>query len=306
MKAKELIWLYELGERNFSGQDLKGKSFRGAVLSDADFSRADLRGTDFTQATLRNVNFANARFGLERHYAIVMGVSLVLMALVLGSVAGLVDTVAELEFHSTQWVDLIPKWLTVVMLLSFSIVAVNRGIAASFLVFLLTFILSGMIAFASSAAVITAGAIAIAITLAAFVAVMTLALVIIVTAALLSVGPLLAGATLLAFGVPFLLIAVPSAEGSAVGLVVTVIGLSVLISWRGLRGQRQHAQIVRLAAFLSNRWSTCFQDADLTYANLTQTRMDSANFNGAILTSVAWDDQGRPMLKLAKLGSSSR
>lgn len=306
MKPKELVWLYELGERDFSGRDLKGKSFRGAILADADFSWADLRGTDFTQATLRNANFTGARFGLERHHAIVMAMVLVLVSLILGSVAGLVDTVAELEFHTTHWVDFIPKWLTVIVLLGFAIVAVNRGIAASFLIFILAFLLSAVIAVASSEAVIAAGAIAIAITLAAFVAVITFALVIIVTTATLALGPLLASITLLAFGVPFLWIAVPSAEGSAVGLVVTVVVLSVLITLRGLRGQQQHAQIVSLAAFLANRWSTCFQEADLTYANLTQTRMDRANFNDAILTNVAWDDRGRPMLKLTNLSSSSR
>lgn len=304
MKPNELMWLYESGERNFRGVDLRGQSLRGKNLSDVDLTKADLRGADFSGANLKNVIFSGAKLGLQPHYALVMGISLVIVAALVGSVAGLVDTVAELQFHSSNLVQLIPKWFTLGVLLGFAGVALNRGIAASFMVFILAFIVAGMIAIASSAAVIAAGAIAIAITLASFVAVAISIMVVITTAATLVLGPLMAVITAVAFGLPFLLIAVPSAGESAIGLTVTVILLSFIITWQALRGSRKHAPIVAIASSIVNRWGTSFRGADLTNANFTYTRLDNADFDDAILTCVCWDDRGRPDAVMASFMSN--
>jgi uncharacterized protein YjbI with pentapeptide repeats/uncharacterized protein (DUF697 family) len=50
--------------QDFSGQRLRGKSFRDANLSGANFTRADLRGTDFTRANLTGADFTQAHLGL--------------------------------------------------------------------------------------------------------------------------------------------------------------------------------------------------------------------------------------------------
>ena len=304
MKAHELMWLYELGERNFRGVNLRGQSFQGKNLSDVDLTKADLRGVDFGDAKLKNVIFSGAKLGLQPHHAIVMGISLVIVAALVGSIAGLVDTVAELQFHSSSLVQLIPKWLTLAVLLGFSGVALNRGISASFMVFILAFIVSGIIAIASSAAVMAAGAIAIAITLASFVAVAIAVLVVITTAATLTLGPAMAIITAVAFGLPFLLIAVPSAGESAIGLTITVIALSFIITWQGLRGSRKHAPIVSIASSIVNRWGTSFRGADLTNANFTYTRLDNSDFEDAIITCVCWYDRGRPDAVIASFMSN--
>ncbi|MBH8553502.1 pentapeptide repeat-containing protein, partial [Nostocaceae cyanobacterium CENA357] len=84
MDAKEVLDLYQQGNRNFQGVDLKGQSFekqnlqgidfrqanleeanfRGANLQGAKFIGSDIRGTDFTKAILIKADFTEAKAGL--------------------------------------------------------------------------------------------------------------------------------------------------------------------------------------------------------------------------------------------------
>ncbi|WP_416675490.1 pentapeptide repeat-containing protein [Egbenema bharatensis] len=294
MKAKELLRQYAQGERNFRGANLRGLSLQGKNLSGADFTRSDIRGTDFTNANLQDANFARATAGLQPIHVLVLGIALILLAAILGSVSGFVDRFAELEFHSSQFVDLIPKWLTLAVLASFAFVWLQNGIAASFTVFILAFIVSGVLALVSSAAVMAAGAIMIAITLASFVAVATIILVTLMMIAILAIRPLAAIAVGVSFCIPFIGLAFPSAGESAIGLAALVVLLSISIAWRTLRGDRRQAQIMMLASFLASRWATCFQGANLTNVDFTHTELRNVNFDDAILTHVRWNDPLSP------------
>ncbi|WAL60597.1 pentapeptide repeat-containing protein [Thermocoleostomius sinensis] len=290
MKVEQLLTQYQQGERNFRGLDLRGKSFRGKDLSDADFSKADIRGTDFTNAILRNTTFAKAKAGLQPHAAVIMSLVFIAAAALLGASAGLVDRVVEFRFHSSHLVDLIPKWLTLGVLIGFAAIAIRNGLAASFSVFILAFIFSGMVALASSAAVISAGAIAIAITVASFVAAVTTFLVLATAVTTLAWNAWAALAVLIAFGIPFLLIAVPTAGESAIGLAIIVIAMSAIITWRALNGDRRHAQIMAVAFNVVTKWGTSFWGADLTRADFTDAILRNTNFNEAILTAVRWEN----------------
>lgn len=291
MKAQELLRLYQSGERNFRGQDLSGQSFRGKDLSGIDLSRANIQGADFTNAILRKANFSKVKTGLQQQHAFTLGIVLVILAALLGIAAGLVDSVAEQVFHSSSLVDMIPKWLALAVLSGFAIVWMRNGIASSFLVFILAFIVSGIIAFASSAAVLAAGAIAIAITIASFVAVATTILVVIMAIAILACSPIIVISAIVAFSLPFLLIAVPTAGESAIGLVVMMVILGTNITWSALRGNQKHASMMRIAAGLTSRWGTRFHGADLTHADFTQATLKNVDFSDAILTYVRWDDK---------------
>lgn len=290
MKVEQLLTQYQQGERNFRGLDLRGKSFRDKDLSGADFSKADIRGADFTNASLRDTTFTNAHAGLQSHAAAIMGFVFVTAAIVLGTAAGFVDRMVELRFHSSYLVDLIPKWLTLGVLIGFAVIAIRNGLAASFSVFILAFIFSGVVALTSSAAVISAGAIAIAITVASFVAAVTAFLVLAVAVTRLACNGWVTLSVLAGFGVPFLLTAVPSAGESAIGLALIVIAMSAIISWRALAGDRNHAQIMSAAITLVTKWGTSFWGADLTHADFTNAILRNTNFNEAILTAVRWEN----------------
>lgn len=293
MKSEEILRLYAQGERNFRGLNLKGQSFRGKDLRGADFSKSDIRGTDFTGALLQEANFSHAKGGLQHHHVLILAATLVSLAVIVGVAAGFVDMVAELKFHSSRFVDLIPKWLTLGVLVSFAIVSIRNGLAASFTMFILAFVLAGVIAYLSSDAVIAAGAIAIAITLASFVGVATVILVVLSATAALAVNPALAIGVIIAFGIPFLAVSVPISGGSAVGLGVVVIVMSISITWRALRGDQKHAPIVRVASFLAYRWGTSFRRADLTKANFTYAILRNTDFDDANLTHIRWEEGGK-------------
>lgn len=49
--------------KDFSGQDLRGKSFAGKNLTGANFRDADIRGVTFKGATLVNTDFRGAKIG---------------------------------------------------------------------------------------------------------------------------------------------------------------------------------------------------------------------------------------------------
>ncbi|MDZ8077866.1 MAG: pentapeptide repeat-containing protein [Nostoc sp. DcaGUA01] len=60
MDAKELLDLYQQGQRNFQGVDLKDQSFKKQNLKDINFSQAKLQGSNFKEANLQGSNFIGA------------------------------------------------------------------------------------------------------------------------------------------------------------------------------------------------------------------------------------------------------
>lgn len=50
-------------DKNFTGQNLNGRSFRGQDLRGADFSGCQLKGCDFTDADLTGAKFCRATLG---------------------------------------------------------------------------------------------------------------------------------------------------------------------------------------------------------------------------------------------------
>ena len=67
---------------DFSGQNLRNRSFRRRDLSRANFTNADIRGCDFRQACLVGANFAGVRAGCTPMQAIgLWGVAIVLALL---------------------------------------------------------------------------------------------------------------------------------------------------------------------------------------------------------------------------------
>jgi uncharacterized protein YjbI with pentapeptide repeats len=53
--------------KDFSNQNLRGRSFQGENLENVNFSYADIRGADFSSASLRGANFTGAKAGLRSY-----------------------------------------------------------------------------------------------------------------------------------------------------------------------------------------------------------------------------------------------
>lgn len=68
--------------QDFSGKNLRGRSFKSQNLRDANFSHSDIRGANFTNAQLRGASFSYAKAGLQHRLLTVIGsVSLLLFTL---------------------------------------------------------------------------------------------------------------------------------------------------------------------------------------------------------------------------------
>lgn len=74
-------------EKDFRGQDCRGRSFKGLDLTGADFSDCDVRGVDFSGADLTEAKFCSARMGRT----LKMGFTLVVLRLLLSMLASIVD-----------------------------------------------------------------------------------------------------------------------------------------------------------------------------------------------------------------------
>lgn len=67
--------------QDFTGQNLRGRCFKGLDLTEASFYKADIRGADFSNAILRGADFSNVKAGLRLPWLIlIVGIGLLLVA----------------------------------------------------------------------------------------------------------------------------------------------------------------------------------------------------------------------------------
>jgi uncharacterized protein YjbI with pentapeptide repeats len=277
---------------DFSGQNLRGRSFRGRTdLSAANFSYADIRGTDFTNAQLKGANFSQAQAGRERGWAIVLlGVSLVLSALsgLASTVVGL--TTANALIHQNP-IQMLAGVVILVMLAVFIVVTVRREL----IVALQGLVIAGL-ALAALMAAFGAG-----VAIASAVIAATIAVAIAMVAAAASVGAgagspvVVAGAAAAAAGLSVALndSGTTAATGTvaaaiAVAVAMAAAGLSASVNGKALAGDKTYTFIRNLAIAFAAIGGTSFRGAELTDADFTQATLDSTDLRGANLTRTCW------------------
>lgn len=297
IRKEEVVWLYELGERSFKRQNLRGKCFRGEDLSGTDFSGSDIRGADFTNAVLTNADFVNVTAGLRiRHMALLLSV-LFGLTILLGLTAGAVGAFAEMQFFAANHTNQSDfRWVTPLLIIVFTLVSVIRTMSVGFSIFGFALLAVTAVAAVSSAAIPFVGSIALVIVVTALVTGATAAISPLIVAAALAfrilVGLLVAAGFVVTFALTLALAQafVPgSSIGSAITVVSMVLPLSGYMAWRTLRGNRKHTVTWVAAHFLATRWGTSFRGCDLTNANFTRAVLKSTDFSKAILTNTCWD-----------------
>ncbi|HEY9628167.1 MAG TPA: pentapeptide repeat-containing protein [Coleofasciculaceae cyanobacterium] len=296
-RKDEVVWLYELGERSFKRQNLRGKCFRGENLSGVDFSGSDIRGADFTNSILKDALFVNVTAGLQKRQATILLGILFLFAFLLGSAAGVIGAFAEIRFFSVQPAEQFGyAWITPIIIIGFTFVALTRSMAMGFGIFALAFLTSISLAIVSSSAIPVAGGIALLIIVNALVASATAAMSALMVAAVLAfritVALMLAATFIAAFVLVIILtetFATTSSISSAITVAAIVLPLAAYIGWRTLKGDRKHTLTWLIANFLSTKWGTSFRGADLTNADFSRAVLQSTDFGRSNVTNTCWD-----------------
>lgn len=310
MKKQELLRRYQQGERNFRRQDLSGQSFAGQNLAGADFSGANIRGADFTNTILRGANFTEVQGGLQPSEAILLFLFLVLIAVLLGSAAGFVGTLLNLELrtYTSPFEEITAGWAMLLLLLTFCLISVLEGIITGFGVFVLALVIAvSLVAigpifytFVNPIAFAISSAIALAITIISSVTALSILAVITAIAAFrafdIKAAIVVIATYIAAFGY---IVVATNIVTSIVPVVPAVIILGCYLGWQSLQGHPKHVIFRRVAAAITARWGTSFRDADLTQADFSHAKLHNTNFDGAMLTKVCWTGTSTGKKKLS-------
>ncbi len=299
MKNEELIALYQQGERNFRKQNLSGQSFVGQDLSGIDLSGADLRSANFTNALLQGANFTGIRAGLQRRKQILLLLLLGMITLLLGTAAGLVSTLLNLELRSftTNFEEVTAGWAVLFILLVFALVSVLEGVIAGFSVFALAFGVAVALAvigpifstLINPIAFAAAGAIGLAITIVSSVSAFTIFTTVAAMAALRAFDLRIVLAVPVIYTLVFAyIVSITEIVTSMVMVVPAVMLLGGYLGWQALQGNPKHRLMRRLARSLVIRWGTSFRGADLTEANFSHSDLKNVDFDEANLARVCW------------------
>ena len=74
--------------KDYSGSNLCGRSFRGQDLTGAIFTQSSIRGADFTKSILKNTDFSCAKCGLQKRWAGLLFLALLLLSGLSGIISG--------------------------------------------------------------------------------------------------------------------------------------------------------------------------------------------------------------------------
>lgn len=269
---------------DYSGQNLRGRSFEGELLDGADFSDADIRGANFSRASLVEANFTDARMGIRPIAAIVLLGAAIVVSIVAGLAIGAFAEATREQAQSSDWRDVFASALMVFIAVSFLAILLIKGASdalRSFLIlvgvvvlldFVVVFVLAGEIRFRNS--------------------VPLLALIILfVPAAMSGVLGRLVGGTFGVWAIALVAViggvAAGRANGGVSAMVVSVI--LVLISKRALKGDARDGPMRYLAHRIVTRRGTRFAHADLTRADFTGANLMHSDLYSATTTGTIWD-----------------
>ncbi|WP_413176453.1 pentapeptide repeat-containing protein [Anabaena azotica] len=271
---------------DYSGQNLRGHSFKGQNLEGANFSYADIRSANFTNAKLNGANFSHATAGLQKRWI----VFLILVSCLLSGISGFLWVsnlvLGSLIFDTSNFTNQITGWMSLIVftLIMLFFITIRQELIALGVV---------IIAFATSIGIAVIGAIIVGVIFGNRVGVLA------VTSAVS-----FAGAVAVAFSVTgaitiFVAAAIAIAgnkAGCVAGCVAVAIKgvfvgfgcsagviLSVYMAWRAMKGDKKYSLVRNIAIAFAAIGGTNFRNADLTDANFTEATLKSTDLRNATL-----------------------
>ncbi len=269
---------------NYSGKNLQGIHFSGQNLQNADFSGADLRGTDFSNANLTGAHFSKSTPGLRTSSKIMLFIFALLVSLLSGYIAMLAGSRVQVLIQSTDWRLQVAGYITLLLSLIFTAVALWKGLDKAISKVLVTIIacvaVSGLVMYSSG----------IGTGMGAVYGALALLLM-----ALMFVVGTISRATIGTMGsnILFLIVAVGGSVfgrsiGGGLGTIIMAVACAI-ISKRALK-HKSDSLLCKIALTISTRFGTSFKNADLTNADFSDTVIQNTNFSNAKLTGVKWNN----------------
>ncbi|WP_392531027.1 pentapeptide repeat-containing protein [Nostoc sp. C117] len=286
---------------DYSGQNLRGRSFKSQNLTGANFSKADIRGADFTNAILKDANFTNAKAGLQQDSVIILFLILLLFSALSGFASEyVIYALYRLTEKSHNYTAIIAGVGTLVVLFLFSFITIKKGLDTSLSISIFVSAIASSVVTASiSDIAISTGTNFSGVPFAGIVA------AIIVDAGILDSAIIIVGLNQLnVFNfVEFSIIVGFAAFYSSIRIsekrhdinkfddirVVTCIVIifmmfvSIDIAQKALKGDERYSLIRKIAIAFGATGGTSFFNADLTNADFTGATLKNTDFRKAKL-----------------------
>ena len=267
---------------DYSGQNLRGRSFKCQDLTGANFSKADIRGANFTNAILKGADFTGAKAGLKKRWVIV----LLIVTFILSVISSLFSTViGVLLWYALNYKDgsIISGIVALITLVILCIITVRKGLLAGLGMVAIAFAIFSVsaVTFSSSVQGITIGSLVVAFTgvitsSVTFTFFFSFAFTIVFAVAL---------TIFFAFGFAITFkIFLHSAVAVVFPVAVVFIFFSVYICWCSFTGDEKDAWIRSFAVAFAATGGTSFRGADLTDADFTGATLKNTDFRTATLT----------------------
>lgn len=280
-------------DKNFRGQDLRGRSFKGQNLTGADFSDCDLRGVNFSGANLTDAKFCNARMG-EIYLDLFFKLSAT--SLLSGIILGLCNlyTLKIIKFNLDALHLYNEKLLVNLCEFYVYIIAFFLGVAIkqnSGLIFILLFIFIPFPFFPSQDLAIIEAALTIQILLViSIIGVIVISMM----ASIIIRSSALGIVVMAAISIIISVIVATEQANTEIGIPLELIikaakltssgyfGVSCLIAWYCM--ELEYSQLTSIRNFaiqLFRRSGTNFENANLTDTNFLNSDLKLANFRNS-------------------------
>jgi uncharacterized protein YjbI with pentapeptide repeats len=275
---------------NFSGSDLRQKSFTGQNLMGANFNGADIRGVDFTEACLVNATFEHARAGLAPKHITILFVFALFLALISGLTLAYSGAVLGHFFAEYNLAYIILGISVIVALLLFGIVTFRSGLGFSLG---LVCLISAMVV-VNIVAITTSNDIAEKTTSSSLALGGAIASIVGMSEAICLIRSIKLSLFVAILGIiigSLLGIAVEATIPESIGVFfisTIILTMAIYIARKAMRRDPRYRLISNLTLTLSTYKGTSFCGADLTNANFTNANLTSTDLRNTNLTRTCW------------------
>ena len=111
--------LATLTKADFSRCNLSGTNFSRATLTNTDFSHCIIHGTNFEGAELTSAKFIGAIAGLQQRWILALTIPIILLIVAAGFFFGLTWRYISLSFDTSNQVNQIAGWITLLITITF-------------------------------------------------------------------------------------------------------------------------------------------------------------------------------------------